>query len=377
MSGLLDRIFPRRDASSEPAEDDARLTGPRPPAGREGESAAAGEGGAAATGETSVLPAEGALAGRPAPTGETSVLPAERGPTAATGPAPGPAAPGPAPQEPAAQGPVAHGATAQGSVAQGPAAGGQPGAAAAAAEPSSAAAANIPEAPSASQRPRLRRRLRYLRKQRELLLRDLGGFVFDTRRFGRAREDLVEAKMRRLAAVDGELRALEQALEDRRAIHELREPGVGGICDRCGAFFPSTARFCSDCGAPVSARGAPAAAPAPAAPAAPPAAAPAPAAPAAPAAPPAAAPAPQPDPASSAGSSLWSGCADAAQSTPGSGTPAVARPASEPAGQSPQPPATAAANGGDEAERPGELQRPQDDSTTPPSLSSGDPLQSR
>jgi hypothetical protein len=75
----------------------------------------------------------------------------------------------------------------------------------------------------------------------------------DERRFGRSREDIVEAKTGRLAAVDGEIRALERTLDDPRPL-ELREPGVGGVCERCGSFFPSTASFCSECGAPVTAR---------------------------------------------------------------------------------------------------------------------------
>src|SRR3954447_7766462 len=80
--------------------------------------------------------------------------------------------------------------------------------------------------PSFRQRGRLRRRLRYLRRVRELGFRDLGGLVFDQHRFSRVNEELVRGKLAALAAVDGELRALEQALDDRRSITELREPGI-------------------------------------------------------------------------------------------------------------------------------------------------------
>src|SRR5688572_26385339 len=63
--------------------------------------------------------------------------------------------------------------------------------------------------PSFRSRGRMRRRLRYLRRARELGFRDLGGLVFDLRRFDRDRPDLVDAKIHALHEVDRELRALE------------------------------------------------------------------------------------------------------------------------------------------------------------------------
>jgi hypothetical protein len=96
-------------------------------------------------------------------------------------------------------------------------------------------------------RGRLRRRLRYLRRARELAFRDVGGLIFDMRRFGRDRQDLVEAKLAALGAVDRELRALERVLDDRRPIHELREPGLSS-CPRCGALHASEDNFCPRCG---------------------------------------------------------------------------------------------------------------------------------
>ena len=101
--------------------------------------------------------------------------------------------------------------------------------------------------PSFRSRGRMRRRLRYLRRARELGFRDLGGLVFDLRRFERDRPDLVEAKVHALFEVDRELRALERALDDRREIHELREPGIAS-CPRCGALHGSEARYCPSCG---------------------------------------------------------------------------------------------------------------------------------
>ena len=108
----------------------------------------------------------------------------------------------------------------------------------------------VPARPSFRQRGRLRRRLRYLRRVRELGFRDLGGLVFDQHRFSQANEALVHGKLSALAAVDGELRALEHALDDRRPLTELREPGVS-VCSRCGALHGSEARFCPSCGTPV------------------------------------------------------------------------------------------------------------------------------
>jgi hypothetical protein len=99
-------------------------------------------------------------------------------------------------------------------------------------------------------RGKLRRRLRFLRRTRELAFRDVGGLLFDMRRFGRDRPDLIEAKLGALAAVDEELRALERVLDDRRPLHELREPGITS-CARCGALHASESNFCPNCGLQV------------------------------------------------------------------------------------------------------------------------------
>ena len=99
------------------------------------------------------------------------------------------------------------------------------------------------------ERGRLRRRLRYLRRARELGYRDLGGFLFDLRRFGRQSDDLVKNKLDALAAIDKELRSLETALGERREVAVLREPGIGS-CVRCGALHGSADRFCPHCGQP-------------------------------------------------------------------------------------------------------------------------------
>lgn len=102
--------------------------------------------------------------------------------------------------------------------------------------------------PTTLKRGQMRRRLRYLRRLRELALRDIGGFLVECRRFGRDRADLVEAKVAEAAEVDREVRTLERALETGPAFEELRQPGIGGACSECGTVFGSGDRFCAWCG---------------------------------------------------------------------------------------------------------------------------------
>jgi hypothetical protein len=118
-------------------------------------------------------------------------------------------------------------------------------------EPATQVAAPPSGKASFRDRGRLRRRLRFLRRTRELAYRDIGGLIYDMRRFSRSRQDLLDAKLGALGAVDQELRALERALDDRRPIHELHEPGIAS-CARCGALHSSEANFCPHCGLPLS-----------------------------------------------------------------------------------------------------------------------------
>src|SRR4051794_3170251 len=97
-------------------------------------------------------------------------------------------------------------------------------------------------------RGKLRRRARFLRRARELALRDLGGLVYEARRREQDGGALVEDKVRRLAALDDELHVLEAELGAPRAETVIREPGIGGTCPRCGELHASEARFCSRCG---------------------------------------------------------------------------------------------------------------------------------
>jgi hypothetical protein len=127
--------------------------------------------------------------------------------------------------------------------------------------------------PATERRSRVRRRTRYLRRVRELLLRDLGGLVYEIHRStGGDRmhyAGLVRAKAERLAALDAELFALEKRIGAEHPETVLREAGVGGSCPSCGELHASDARFCSACGTRLTGRAPaePAQLPAPAKPA--------------------------------------------------------------------------------------------------------------
>jgi hypothetical protein len=124
------------------------------------------------------------------------------------------------------------------------------------APPAAAPAPATPPAPAGSNgsapsgfqpRGRARRRARFLRKARELAYRDLGGLVFNLHRFGQRNDALVLAKLNTLGQIDGELRAIEAALGERRPITVLREAGITA-CARCAAIHSSEDSFCPNCG---------------------------------------------------------------------------------------------------------------------------------
>jgi hypothetical protein len=101
--------------------------------------------------------------------------------------------------------------------------------------------------PGFASRGRARRRARFLRKARELAYRDLGGLVFNLHRYGQRGDELVLAKLTTLGQIDGELRAIERALGERRPITVLREAGITA-CPRCAAIHGSQDSFCPNCG---------------------------------------------------------------------------------------------------------------------------------
>jgi len=119
---------------------------------------------------------------------------------------------------------------------------------------------DLTTAPAASaRRGKLRRRLRYLRHVRELLLRDLGGFTYEIHRTAggtpqESHRKLTAAKTSRIAALDAEVGALEARLGEPHADPVLREAGIGGTCPECGELHASDASYCSRCGTPLDAR---------------------------------------------------------------------------------------------------------------------------
>jgi hypothetical protein len=105
-----------------------------------------------------------------------------------------------------------------------------------------------------------RRRIRYLRRVREILLRDLGGFAYEVHRTAGGREhgghrEILERKAGRLAAVDAELKQLEAHVGmPHRVETVVREPGIGGTCPTCGELHSSEAHWCAYCGTPLTER---------------------------------------------------------------------------------------------------------------------------
>ena len=117
--------------------------------------------------------------------------------------------------------------------------------------------AAAPMRPPAGRRGRLRRRLRYLRRARELMLRDLGGLLYEIHRTGdgnvEAHATVVKAKVQRITGLDAEAHAIETALVAPRPETVLFQPGIGGTCLQCGELYGSDARFCASCGTPIDA----------------------------------------------------------------------------------------------------------------------------
>ena len=143
-----------------------------------------------------------------------------------------------------------------------PAAGSATAAAPRAAAPAVQADPNVPAglepagpAPVTGRRSSLRRRLRYLRRARELMLRDLGGMLYEVHRTGggdvAAHASVIGGKVERLASLDAEATAIAAALAAPRSEEVVFQPGVGGICQFCGELYGSAARFCSNCGSPT------------------------------------------------------------------------------------------------------------------------------
>ena len=97
----------------------------------------------------------------------------------------------------------------------------------------------------------MRRRLRSQRRMREALLLDLGALVYELHRQGRREPELLQAKAAELSAVDQEVRALADALDQDESVLELVAAGIAGSCEGCGALLSTDSRYCPACGKPA------------------------------------------------------------------------------------------------------------------------------
>lgn len=100
------------------------------------------------------------------------------------------------------------------------------------------------------QRAALRRRLRYLRQRQEPALREIGELVLESYRRGEQRPAALGAKLAALEQMVSERERLEQALDERRELLVLREPGIT-VCASCATLHGSEDRFCPQCAAPT------------------------------------------------------------------------------------------------------------------------------
>jgi predicted nucleic acid-binding Zn ribbon protein len=117
----------------------------------------------------------------------------------------------------------------------------------------------------------LKRERRALAREREQLVRDLGGIVYEMFRLDRFRVELVTDRCRALVAVDERIDEIDELLSSagRRSPRcECGAPIPWGAhfcqncgrpagprpvvaCARCGSPLPADVRFCSSCGSPV------------------------------------------------------------------------------------------------------------------------------
>jgi hypothetical protein len=206
------------------------------------------------------------------------------------------------------------------------------------------------DSPGFSERGRMRRRARFLRKARELAYRDLGGLVYNLHHFAQRNDALVLAKLSTLGQIDAELRTLEGALAEHQPVTVLRDAGIAA-CPRCAAIHGSEDRFCPNCGLAMDRRAErPVAGP-------PTNVAPAPAAISAPAPAPASAPSPAP---AQSPAPARAAAPTAAASTPAASTPADPAPrGAPPPARGTSPPASPAPADYTTIDRPAPSRAPQ------------------
>ena len=95
----------------------------------------------------------------------------------------------------------------------------------------------------------IRRQRRALIRQREELIRDLGGLTLDMHRREVFRQGLLDEKAQEIVALEERLQELDSMLA---AVTAARRPGSAPRC-ACGAPILWGSHFCSNCGRPTGA----------------------------------------------------------------------------------------------------------------------------
>lgn len=111
--------------------------------------------------------------------------------------------------------------------------------------------ADPPATPGALERAAIRRRLRRLRRAREVLVRELGALLVEMTRLGRRNDELLGRKAAEVAAIDREVDGLTRALGAHATVDQIVAAGVAGSCLGCGALLATDDRFCARCGRPA------------------------------------------------------------------------------------------------------------------------------
>lgn len=105
--------------------------------------------------------------------------------------------------------------------------------------------------PSFTERAALRRRMKALRARRDVGLLELGAIVLDQRRFGDASGGtLTRQRTDELTDIDGEIAAIELALDEDHTVVPLTD-SLGVVhCVKCSALLGPADNFCANCGTP-------------------------------------------------------------------------------------------------------------------------------
>ncbi|HEY7850238.1 MAG TPA: zinc-ribbon domain-containing protein [Ktedonobacterales bacterium] len=106
----------------------------------------------------------------------------------------------------------------------------------------------------------IQRELGLLQRERGALLDQLAGAVIELSRRGESMPPALKAIADRLAAMEDEVKRAQTAIQTIQseryqptaAPYNVSVTGPEKACPTCGARMPSTARFCSSCGARLS-----------------------------------------------------------------------------------------------------------------------------